>query len=71
MSETNNKKRWPDKIANEELHRKTSIAHRKYRSVGHIISMDNIRIYTTALTWHPDRRKEKGWSSQNNIEEVN
>ena len=59
--------RWPEKISNEELRRKTKtskisdiIAHRKWRWIGHVLRMDNTRLCTTALTWHPEGKRKVG-----------
>ena len=59
--------RWPEKISNEELLRKTrtskvsdKVANRKWGWIGHVLRMDNTRICTTALTWHPEGRRKVG-----------
>jgi hypothetical protein len=51
---------WPDKISNEEHHRRTSttkasktVKGRKWKWIGHVLRMDATRICTTALTWQP------------------
>jgi hypothetical protein len=51
------KVRWPDKISNGELHRRTSTTKtsetmkgRKRKWIGHVLKMENTRICTTALT---------------------
>ena len=59
--------RWPDKISNEELHRRTrttkvseAIKERKWKWIGHVLRMDDSRICTTALTWQPEGKRRVG-----------
>ena len=59
--------RWPDKISNEELHRRTrttkvseAIKERKWKWIGHMIRMDDSRICTTALTWQAEGKRRVG-----------
>lgn len=60
--------RWPDKISNKELHRRTNtrnissvIIERKWRWIGHILRFNNCnRICTTAISWHPEGRRRVG-----------
>ena len=59
--------RWPQKVSNEELHQRTKTATasemitlRKWKWIGHVLRMDNTRICTTALTWHPEGKRKVG-----------
>ena len=59
--------RWPEKISNEELHRRTrtikvseTITRRKWKWIGHVLRMDDSRICTTALTWQPEGKRRVG-----------
>ena len=59
--------RWPEKISNEELHRRTrtikvseTIKQRKWKWIGHVLRMDDSRICTTALTWQPEGKRRVG-----------
>ena len=51
-------------MAREDLERKTgvrdNVANRKLGWIGHVLRIDNTRICTTPLTWHPEERRKVG-----------
>ena len=58
---------WPDKISNLELYEKTGcnglvleIKRRRFRWLGHILSMEQDRILKVALRWTPPRERKGG-----------
>jgi hypothetical protein len=63
--------RWADKISNKELHRRAritkaseSIKGKTWKWIGHVLRMDNTRIYTTALAWQPEGKMKVGRPKQ-------
>ena len=58
---------WPNKISNEELHRKTNtrqlsteIAIRRLKWLGHVLRMSDDRIPKVALHWAPEGKRKRG-----------
>ena len=54
-------------MAREDLERKTgtsnvrdNVANRKLGWIAHVLRIDNTRICTTPLTWHPEERRKVG-----------
>ena len=67
--------RWPRKISNAELHRRTGtgkmseiVTRRRWTWFGHLLRMDNNKICVTALTWKPEGKRRVG-ETKNNMEE--
>ena len=59
--------RWPRKISNAELHRRTEtgkmseiVTRRRWTWIGHLLRMDNNKICVTALTWKPEGKRRVG-----------
>ena len=59
--------RWPEKISNQELWRKTNqtpiidtIKRRKWRWIGHIIRRPQQNITRHALDWNPQIKRKRG-----------
>jgi len=59
--------RWPDRISNEELWRRTkqrplpeAIKERKWRWVGHTLRRDQTNITRQALDWNPQGKRRRG-----------
>ena len=58
---------WPNKITNEELHRRTNttplsivVKKRRWRWIGHVLRMEEMAIPKVAMRWTPIGKRSRG-----------